>query len=462
MNDFEKIASILNELNSDNSRNFKKDLLLKHKDDNQLALIFRLAYDPYIKFNVARVVLFEPNAPHWVDSTYDFNKFLNDLDKLIQREITGNLALEHVENIYYNLSLSFQPYLEKILQKDLKIGVSTATINEIWPEWIPEFKLGLCERWKKVKSIKYPLLAERKIDGVRVIAFVDLSLKSVKMLSRSGIPYNNFKKIEWDLLSSSYGSIYFDRERMNRVGIVLDGEIIDEDFQGIMNNARRLYDVDCNSAIFHIWDMVYGDEFFDENCSMKLIDRKAGLDLVLFPYQGNIKVIDFEVCNSHEETLNCFRKFYFDEGYEGVILKDPESKYIYSSGSKRGKAWIKYKIQDYNKEDGVTPIEYTVIVTGTYLGEQNTKFRNVLGGLTYKGFIKLKDENKILVEGRCGGGYSDNQRIEFLERKDTLIGEVFDIEAQEITTDKFGKHSLRFPVFKRFRPELSIKDAGFE
>lgn len=459
MNDFERIAYIFNELASDNSRNFKKDLLNQRKDDTQLALVFRLAYDPYIKFNVARVVLTE-GFRSYGSGEYTFDRFIRDLEILINREKTGNEALDFVQMIYYNLPESFQPYLEKILQKDLKIGVSTATINETWPEWIPEFKLGLCERWKKVKSVKYPMFAERKVDGVRVIAFLIPELKKVEMISRSGLPYNNFKKIEWDLLNSDYGSVFFDRSRIDQVGIVLDGEIIDGDFQGIMNNARRLYDVDCNSAIFHVWDMIYGDEFFSETCSMPLDHRKSGLDCVLFPYEGNVKVMDYTTINSHDELLQCFQKFYFEEGYEGVILKDPKSMYIYSSGSKRGKAWLKYKIQDYNKENGNEGIsEYSVTVTGYYPGEPNTRLKDVLGGFSYKGLALLRSGIQVEIQGRCGGGYSDDQRIDFWNRRDQLVGSIIDVESQEVTSNKEGTYSLRFPVFKRFRLDL-IKESS--
>lgn len=454
MNDFERIAEIFNQIAETSGRNAKIDILESNIEDEQLQLTFRLAYDPYIKFNVARVELAFDDLPVRVPfgHAYTFKHFLDDLDKLVQREVTGHDALNWVTAIYKTLPYSFQPYLEKILQKDLKIGVSTQTINKVWDGLIPEFKLGLCERWKKVRSrdLEWPMYAEPKIDGVRVIAFVNQESSKVEMMSRSGLRYNNFKVIEDEILKTPVDVRVEPR-------FVLDGEIIDETFQGIMNNARRLYDVNCDNAIFHIWDILPMDEFLDESCSYTQKERKIMLANSIIMSVPHLRVHPYKEINSLEEIKPTFEEYY-SSGYEGVILKNPESKYVYSAGTRRGKAWLKYKIQDYNKETGVEPVEYSVMVTGAYPGDKNTKFENVLGGFTYTGYARLGDGVRVKIEGRIGGGYKDSQRSEFWERRDSLVGSILDIEAQEVTTNEAGGHSLRFPVFQRFRPDLTLKD----
>ena len=48
---------------------------------------------------------------------------------------------------------------------------------------------------------------------------------------------------------------------------------------------------------------------------------------------------------------------------------------------------------------------------------------------------------------KVGGGYSDEQRDDFWNRKDDVVGTVIEIKGQEITKDGV----VRFPVFLRER-----------
>jgi len=455
-NEFVLVAAILDYLEMNSGRNVKISILEEHKDNEALKTIFTLAYNPYIKFNVARVdTSFNKFLSRTDDGEiYTINSLVTDLNMLVKREITGHDALHWVHSIYKTLPVSFQPYLEKILQKDLKIGVSTQTINKVWPDLIPEFKLGLCERWKKVnlnRDLNFPMYAEPKIDGVRVLAFVYPLQNKVEMMARSGIKYDNFKLIEKELLQCDItvnGSPGKDGKPY-----VLDGEIIDEDFTGIMNSARRKYDVDCDNAIFHIWDMLDAEEFLNETCTHIQEDRKRYLDLLLHPHNGHLEIHPYHVINDRTDIQYFFERFY-NAGYEGLILKNPKSYYIYSSGTKRGKAWLKYKIQDYNREKGDTSNVYSVRITGYYPGDPGTKIEHMLGGFTYIGVATFND-NTVEITGNAGGGYKEVQREDFWNRKDDLIGTIIDVESQEVTTNKKGTHSLRFPVFQRMRPDLT-------
>jgi len=490
MNDFERIANILNELASDNSRNFKKDLLNQHKEDNQLALVFRLAYDPYIKFNVARVVLtngFRASS----FGIYDFDAFVADLDRLVQREKTGNEALDLVRNIYCNVPDKFQPYLEKILQKDLKIGVSTQTINDVWPEWIPEFKVPLCERFKKIKTDKlnFPLFVEPKIDGVRALAFINDS--SVEIKARSGIRFDNFKIIEEEL-SLMYqerfkplfyhSSISDENKKLYEDGIVIDGEIQDKDFQSTMKNARRLENIQCNNAIFKIWDILSIEEFLNQKSNFLLGYRKrfllelfcqdarsleppdlliGGYDCYNFRYD-HLNLLPWDSVDNMNEIYEMF-DYWRSQGEEGIIVKELNSNYFY----KRHKNWFKVKIQDV-KGSGA---DYSAEIIEVYPGDPSTKYKDTLGGLKciIRNYTYDKDDEynksqelagKEVLYHSCdihfsvGSGFTDTQRNEFWSKKDELVGKIIDVEAQEITMNKHGSYSLRFPIFKGFRGDL--------
>ena len=47
-----------------------------------------------------------------------------------------------------------------------------------------------------------------------------------------------------------------------------------------------------------------------------------------------------------------------------------------------------------------------------------------------------------------GSGWSDEERIKYLEHPEELIGQIITVQFFEHTKDQFGKPSLRFPVKK--------------
>jgi DNA ligase-1 len=73
------------------------------------------------------------------------------------------------------------------------------------------------------------------------------------------------------------------------------------------------------------------------------------------------------------------------------------------------------------------------------------KYENVLGNLI------CEDEEGNLV--KVGSGFSDNQREEYWNERNELIGNIVEIQYQEVTKNKNGTKSLRFPVFVRFRDD---------
>jgi ATP-dependent DNA ligase len=174
----------------------------------------------------------------------------------------------------------------------------------------------------------------------------------------------------------------------------------------------------------------------------------------------HVHILPWSLAYTFQDIISYFDLWYA-LGAEGVIVKNLNSYYKYSSGGKRGgkiAPWWKFKIQDYKLVKGdTTASEYTVKITGCYYGEANAKYRYSLGGFHYKGVAEYKGE-KVSIIGRCGGGFTDEQRDDFIKRQNEFPGMIIDIVSQEVTLNKEGKHSLRFPIFKCFRPDLTNID----
>ena len=57
---------------------------------------------------------------------------------------------------------------------------------------------------------------------------------------------------------------------------------------------------------------------------------------------------------------------------------------------------------------------------------------------------------------RVGSGYTKEERLEFWNKRKSLIGKIVEVQAMEETEDSNGKKSLRFPVFLRLRPDKDL------
>jgi DNA ligase-1 len=74
--------------------------------------------------------------------------------------------------------------------------------------------------------------------------------------------------------------------------------------------------------------------------------------------------------------------------------------------------------------------------------------RNVgrLGAVICEG----EDDGK-LIKVNVGSGFTDSDRREYWDSRDSLIGQVIEVRADAVTQNQDGTYSLRFPRFMRFR-----------
>ena len=113
------------------------------------------------------------------------------------------------------------------------------------------------------------------------------------------------------------------------------------------------------------------------------------------------------------------------------MIKEPSSYYE----CKRSTSWLKSK----------PFIEISLEVKSYEEGTGRNKGR--LGAIIAEG----QDNNKFF-KLNIGSGFTDKQRIDFWEKKETLIGKIIEIRADAITKNQDGEYwSLRFPRFKTFR-----------
>ena len=414
---------IIKELESNNSRLFKEDIIEKNLNYREFQEGLAMCLDPLVTFGVKQVPESEKNGNglNWED-------FKNSANLLIERESTGHAARDLIINLM-NLSKEDQwnNWYRRILIKDLRCGVSEKTVNNVAKKMnlkfrVPVFSCMLAhDGAKHPKKIKGDCLVEYKYDGVRVVAIVKKN--KATLYSRNGKIFNNFAHIENALSKPEYNNIVF------------DGEVMSDDFQALMKQVYRKSGANTEDAYLALFDMLPLKEFNEGRSKLNSLERKQELNKLSKTFGSEIKLVDYEIINfdneQGQEKFSEMNKEALEKGFEGLMIK-PNNNYY---ECKRSHAWLKIK----------PFIEVTLKVID--IQEGTGKHEGKLGAFSVEG----EDDGKFFSLS-VGSGLTDEQRDMYWADKDKLIGRLIEVRADAITKSIEGEHfSLRFPRFKSFR-----------
>lgn len=428
-------SEIIKLIESSNSRLFKESIILEQmKKGNDIFFKgLSFAYNKLLTFGVKQLPVAEKNG-----QGLDWIEFSKICEKLIKRELTGYAARDQIiilKDKSHKDEWNF--FYRRILQKDMRCGLSERTVNNVakknnYEQYvIPVFSCQLaqdCELHKKKLNGKKSL--EVKLDGVRAVTVIYPSGK-IDMFSRNGKELNNFNHIK-DEISKTFNISSI------KEALVLDGEIVSDDFQTLMKQIHRKKSSQNKDAKLFLFDLlpleyfkkgIYEKSYFSRIEELKKIHERFFVQSHVINIIDSVNV-DLDTEKGEIEFKN-FNKNSIINGYEGIMIKDPESFYE----CKRSTTWLKSKpfieisleVKDY--EEG----------TGRNKGK--------LGAIIAEGI----DEDKNF-KTNVGSGFTDLQRKEFWEDKDKLIGQIIEIRADSISKSQDGENwSLRFPRFKSFR-----------
>ena len=338
-----------------------------------------------------------------------------------------NLAMDVATKEQWN------DWYRRILIKDLRCGVSEKTVNKVLKKFkdiapVPVFECMLAHDGANHENkITGKKLLEPKLDGVRAVTVVDYESRTVTMYTRNGKVLENFNHITKHLEDNldNFGRSY-----------VLDGEVVSHSFQDLMKQVHRKENVQADDARLCLFDIVPLVEF-KAGASVQGQRRRSNMLKTfanIFADTGCIEIIPQVEVNLDEFLgeieFKDYNKKMVEAGYEGIMIKDPEAKYE----CKRSASWLKQK----------PFIEVSLAVKEV---EEGTG-RNVdrLGALVCEG----EDDGKS-IRVNVGSGFSDAQRREFWDSRDSIPGQVVEVRADAVTQNQDGSYSLRFPRFLRFR-----------
>lgn len=439
------IHQLFETLATDNGRKFKEDLLSQHKDNDLLREVVKLACDPAINFYQRKIPAYTPNSRK---HTNDLWWAVVELSRMTDRTVTGNAAIEFLQSVLEHISAEDALVIERIINKDLRCGVSDSTANKVWKGLIAEFPYMRCCLPKHTKMEKFNwkagVYSQLKADGM----FANVNLFNdygVSILSRSGseFPMDKFAGLAAEIKDTfiagtqTHGELLVYRDGTG----VLPREI----GNGILNSVLKGGDFDAGDKPFLLaWDQIPLEEVVPGNkYRVKYSARYKSLERQL--HDDNtprlIQLIPTRIVHSMEEARAHYKEM-LAEGYEGTIIKDGDAIWEDTTS----KSQVKFKLE----------VDVDLKIVG--FTEGNGK--------------NAKSFGAIQCESSCGtlavdvSGFKDKKKAGILTRqeisdmRDQLIGTIMTVKANDLMppTKSNPLWSLFLPRFAEFRSDKKVAD----
>lgn len=432
------MLEILNQLANTTKRTEKEQILsgLEGQTLDMFKKICWLAYDPSINFYIKK---FNKSKIHHDCGV--LKEALHDLENMIaSRLFTGNMAKQWIESQYTMLPKDQAEVFARVINRDLRCGISASTINKIWPNLIYVHPYMRCSSFSEsnLKNMKYPCYSQTKMDGLYVDIIV--TKNGIEYRSRNGsiLPFKD-EEFESEIMER-YETCFNDD-----VGFVFMGEAIALDENNHLmerassNGYLNSNDIDPNRIMFYFWDLVIYDDFKVESTKYEYHHRFNNLQRWKDEITNKrFNIVDSVICNDQFDIIDHFRQNRL-KGEEGTIIKNKQM--VWKDGTSKEQIKIKVVFECEMKA-----IEWKY-------GKTDTSIENQLGAIRFE-----SSDSEISVW--VGSGYSADQRQEFIEDIDEWIKEerIATIRANDVVNDENGK-SLFLSRFVEWRTDKTEADS---
>jgi len=431
----DKVNDIFEQLSKTSSRLEKEAILKENLNNGPLIQAITLALNPFMQFYIRKIPKYAPSS----NPAITLQDAMNDMLPLLSsRTVTGNAAIACLKDALENLSPADAKVIEKIIQKDLRCGVSTETVNKIWPNLLPKYPcmLATASDEKVLSKMSYPASAQLKMDGMRFNAIVKDGI--LEFRSRNGK--------ELSLLGNLFEFVTLANTASNILGtknVVFDGELMvvstsgnmsRQQGNGILSKANKgtISPEEATQVHATIWDIIPYDDFLAGEYDKPYNYRLNVLKSLKFP--PRIHLVENTQVLSLEGAQIIFEK-YLNSGLEGIILKDLSMPWE----NARAKHQVKFKGE---LECELECVEWQ---------EGTGKHEGRLGAL-----VAVSSDRKIKVN--VGSGYSDEQRN--IYTRESTLGKIITVKYNTRIVDKAGNQSLFLPVFIALREDKEVADSS--
>lgn len=306
----------------------------------------------------------------------------------------------------------------------------------------PNFRPILGIAFEKLKSVKFPVIASPKIDGIRCLT-IDIpdgpkSLSSAVCRSMKSVPNSYIYHAMGDALPPG-----LDGELVTYTNGVLDP------FYGIGGIQSKImsYEIGKVDFRYHVFDMIdlnitrgVGEDFENRIHHLKNWYELENPKQVSIVPQVTIKTLG---------ELEEFEARCVAEGHEGICFRTADSPYKFGRSTPREQYLVKMKRFQTS--------EARVISVEEEYGNDNPASLNALGYAersSHQSHMRGKNrlgalmcETPAGVQFRIGTGFSEVERINHWNNKSNIIGRI----AQYKHQPHGAAEKPRIPVFLGFR-----------
>lgn len=443
------IKIILDKIALISGKNDKGKELAKHKDNELLKKIIYLAHSPRVKFYIKQV----PNYQHSeVGITLD--KAIEKLTVLSNREKTGDDARGYLQSILSQLNYDDAYVIERIIDKDLKIGMDSG-INKVIPNLIEETPYQGAKSFSEKGATKLfgkgkVIISQVKADGTYRNAIIRSG--DVELISRQGevsslngakflrelsklddcvfngeLTIDGFKRT---IANGMVSSIMDITEKANERGPIETKKKIDA-----FEESHGSYVDALNAMRFTVWDMISVEEYFEANSNTPYSNRFKELKVALSSHNlENVSVVETKYITTYAEAIEHFLDTQ-KRGLEGTIIKSSEA------GWKDGKPTYQIKMK--------LEMSMDLRIIGFKYGTKGTKNENVIS------VLELESECGLLKTAPAG--MTEEMMADITKRQDELMGTIVEIRCCGLSeTDKGW--STQHPSVTELRPDKNTCD----
>lgn len=461
----ENFYQFVSEINLENGRNYKLEVLKKYKDNENVKYYLNYVFNPYIVTGISTKKL---NKKVSVKASFDlfsedtFTESLNVKDVLeyIKEHNTGRDAdLVVVQNLKRNLNTELNNLFDQIITKSLSIGVNVKSINEIMNDLIPTFNVQLANKYfQKPEIVEGKVFAlTTKIDGGRIIALKENG--KVSFYTRAGQPYEGLVDLEQEMLDKLPDNICLDGE----ITLLDKGDLTSkEQYQQTMKITRK--DGVKHGVKMLVFDCMTAEEFRNQKCDTPYLTRRNNMlnkFCELLPgvaisisvatgtspkdYYNNIiqllndnytyfQILPYLYIGDDSDEIISWLNYNINQGEEGVMINMIDAPYSFD------------RTNDLLKVKKMNDVDLEIV--GYEEGDK--QYAGMLGAFV----VRYKDGNTVKV----GSGIKKKLRQEAWKNPDSYIGKIISVQFFEETQNQNGGSSLRFPVFLDFRPDKLTPD----
>lgn len=441
------IKKIFDEIAAEGGSNRKMEILSKYKDNELLKRVLYLANSKRIKWYVKQIPDYKTTEQFCQGSfeTISIEKALEMLGELSSRKKTGNDAINYLSNILSMLSEDDAYIIERVIDKNAKIGLGTRMLNKIWPDLIEKVGYQGCKAYSKelVDKLfaKYKkIYSQQKMDGQYVNIVIDNTIPYLESRQGEKTNLDNPKFME-ELKNMPDGVLNAELtmgdsvERYKSNGIITSlisiankidaGENVEKEISKF--EAKHMpYRQALDSIIITAWDFLTLDEYYDRKCNRKYEERLAELNNVLNGFKM-LFVVETREVKTKEDAMIHFEEM-LEKGYEGTVLKAADGQWVDSKPT--------YQIK-LKKE-----VMLDLKIVGFSYGDKGTKNEFVISSL------EVESEDGTLKA--MAGGINEEDMEDITNNQDKYLGTIAEIKCNGVSVTSKG-YSLLHPRYIKSR-----------